>query len=49
MTDTNKGEEGFIRSLIIAASAAALVGVLVLAALVTVLVSSNFNILQWME
>ena len=42
-------EEGFIRSLIIAVSAAAFTGVLVLAAVVTVLVSSNFNVLQWME
>lgn len=45
----NTTEEGFIRNIIIAASAAALAGVLLLASVITVLVSSNFNILQWVE
>ena len=42
-------EESFIRSLIILGGAGALSALLVAATFVTVLVSSNFNILQWME
>lgn len=49
MIDSNAEEESFIRSLIIGAAGAALYSVLILATLVTALVSSNFNILQWLE
>jgi hypothetical protein len=39
----------FIRTLLILAGTGAVAGVLTLAAVITVLVSANFNILNWME
>ena len=48
MTD-HHDEDSFIRSLVISASVLAVLGILTLAMFVTVLVSANFNILQWME
>jgi len=35
--------------MVIGAAASAFVGILVLGTIITVLVSANFNILQWME
>lgn len=42
-------EDRFIRNLVIIASSVAVLGVLTLATVVTVLVSANFNVLNWME
>ena len=42
-------EDRFIRNLIILGSTGAVLGLLAAATLVTVLVSANFNVLQWME
>jgi hypothetical protein len=39
----------FIRNLIILAATGAAVGLLTAATIVTVLISANFNILNWME
>jgi hypothetical protein len=46
---TGGPEDTFIRNLIILASTGAVVGLLAVATIVTVLVSANFNILNWME
>lgn len=42
-------EDRFIRNLILVASSAAVVGLLALGTVITVLVSANFNVLEWME
>ena len=42
-------EDKFIAGMVIVASSAALLGALALATVITVMVSANFNILQWME
>ena len=42
-------EEKLIRSLVILASTGAVTGLLVLGTVITVMVSANFNILNWME
>jgi len=42
-------EDQFIRSLIILGATGAVVGLLTVATIVTVMVSANFNILNWME
>ena len=42
-------EDIFIRNLIISASTLAVLALLTVAMAVTVLVSANFNVLQWME
>lgn len=42
-------EDKFIAGMVIAASSAALLAALVLATVITVMVSANFNVLQWME
>lgn len=42
-------EDIFIRNLILGAVSLALIGLLTIATAITVLVSANFNILQWME
>lgn len=42
-------EDKFIRGMVILISTGAVTGVLVLGTVVTVLVSSNFNVLNWME
>lgn len=42
-------EDRFIRQLIIIAGTGVALSVLVFATIVTVMVSTNFNILQWME
>ena len=46
---TGDPEDKFIRNLIILAGAGAAVGLLTVATIVTVMVSANFNILNWME
>jgi hypothetical protein len=46
---TGDPEDTFIRNLIILAGTGAAVGLLTVATIVTVLVSANFNILNWME
>jgi uncharacterized protein YacL len=46
---TGDPEDQFIRNLIILGSTGAVLGLLVAATVVTVLVSANFNILNWME
>jgi len=42
-------EDQFIRNLIILGSTGALLGLLAVATIITVMVSANFNILNWME
>lgn len=42
-------EDQFIRKLVIIASTGVALSILVFATIVTVMVSTNFNILQWME
>jgi ABC-type lipoprotein release transport system permease subunit len=42
-------EDRFIKNLILLASTGLALGVLVFATIVTVMVSTNFNILEWME
>jgi hypothetical protein len=39
----------FIRNLLILGATGAVVGLLAVATIITVMVSSNFNILNWME
>ena len=46
---TQDPEDRFIRNLIILGATGAAVGLLTVATVVTVLVSANFNVLQWME
>lgn len=47
---TTRDPEGqFIRNLIILGSTGAVLGLLAVATVVTVMVSANFNILNWME
>lgn len=42
-------EETFIRNLVLLASTGAAAGLLAVGTIVTILVSANFNILNWME
>jgi hypothetical protein len=46
---TGDPEDKFIRNLIILAATGATVGLLTVATILTVMVSANFNILNWME
>lgn len=46
---TGDPEDQFIRNLIILGGTGAVLGLLAVATVVTVLVSANFNILNWME
>ena len=46
---TQDPEDRFIRNLVILAGAGAALGLLTVATLITVMVSANFNILNWME
>ena len=46
---TGDPEDSFIRNLIILASTGAVIGLLAVATVITVMVSANFNILNWME
>jgi hypothetical protein len=42
-------EDRFIRNLLLIATSLALLGALTLATAITVMVSANFNVLNWME
>jgi hypothetical protein len=42
-------EDSFIRNLVLIATTGVAVGLLVVATVITVLVSANFNVLNWME
>ena len=46
---TQDPEDIFVRNMIIIASTVAALGLLTVGTVVTVLVSANFNILNWME
>jgi hypothetical protein len=46
---TQDPEDRFIRNLVLLATTGAVLGLLAVATVVTVLVSTNFNILNWME
>ena len=46
---TQDPEDRFIRTLVILGSTGAVLGLLAVATVVTVMVSANFNILNWME
>ena len=46
---TQDSEDRFIRNLVILGTTGAVLGLLTVATVVTVLVSANFNILNWME
>jgi len=46
---TQDPEDRFIRNLIILGSTGAVMGILAAATAITVMVSANFNILNWME
>lgn len=46
---TRDPEDQFIRNLIILGSTGAVLGLLAVATVITVTVSANFNILNWME
>lgn len=46
---TRDPEDRFIRNLLILGSTGAVLGLLAVATIITVLVSANFNILNWME
>jgi hypothetical protein len=49
MSEIQDAEDRLIRRILIVVPTVALVGFLVTVALITVLVSSNFNILDWLE
>jgi len=49
MFDTNDPEDRQIRVILITAASAALLGILTAAIVVTVMISMNFNFLNWME
>lgn len=44
-----ESEDQFIRALVLLASTAFVLGLIVVATVATVLVGANFNVLQWME
>jgi hypothetical protein len=46
---TRDPEDEFIRWLILLSATGAVVGLLVVATVITVMVSANFNVLNWME
>jgi hypothetical protein len=49
MSDMQDAEDRLIRRILIAIPAVAVLGFLVTVVLITVMVSSNFNILDWLE
>lgn len=49
MPDTRDPEDRQIRLILLSAAVAAVVGVLVAGIVLTVMISTNFNILNWME
>jgi uncharacterized BrkB/YihY/UPF0761 family membrane protein len=48
MEDT-QAEDRFIRALVLIASTIGMLGILTVGIVITVLVSANFNVLEWME
>ncbi|HEY5743608.1 MAG TPA: hypothetical protein VIS99_13820 [Terrimicrobiaceae bacterium] len=49
MIDTQDAEDRLIRKILIAVPAAALLGFLLTVVLITVMISCNFNLLEWLE
>ncbi|MEI8310368.1 MAG: hypothetical protein WCH98_06400 [Verrucomicrobiota bacterium] len=49
MLDANDPEDRQIKAILLSAAGAAVLGILAFAAVVAVMVSMNFNILNWME
>ena len=49
MSDTIDAEDRLIRRILIAVPTVAVLGFLLTVVLITVMVSSNFNILEWVE
>lgn len=49
MLDTNDPEDRQIRVILISAATAAVLGLVAIATVVAVMVSANFNFLNWME
>ena len=49
MLDTNDPEDRQIRVILISAASIAVLGLLAAATVVAVMVSTNFNLLNWME
>jgi len=47
--ETRDPEDQFVRTLLILGATGAFVGLLTVATIITVMVSANFNILNWME
>jgi hypothetical protein len=47
--EKRSAEDELVRQLVIGAAVSTVLGLLVLGTILTVLVSSNFNVLQWME
>lgn len=49
MLDTCNSEDRQIRAILISAAAVAILGLVAIATVVAVMISANFNILNWME
>jgi hypothetical protein len=49
MLDTNDPEDRLIRMILISAGSAVVLGLISVATIIAVMVSMNFNILNWME
>ncbi|MCX6969109.1 MAG: hypothetical protein NTV93_03020 [Verrucomicrobia bacterium] len=49
MLDTNDPEDRQIKVILLSAASAAVLGILAFAAVVEVMISLNFNFLNWME
>jgi len=47
--EQRSAEDELVRQLVIGAAVSTVLGLLALGTILTVLVSSNFNVLQWME
>ncbi len=49
MLDINDPEDRLIRNLLIGGAGAVIVGLLTVATVIAVMISANFNFLQWLE
>ncbi len=49
MLEIQDPEDRFIRMLLIGGATVAVIGFLITATVITVLISMNFNVLEWME
>jgi hypothetical protein len=49
MLDMSDPEDRLIRNLLVGAGAVVVLGILTVAVAITVMVSANFNFLQWLE